>query len=422
MGVAPDAVSEPPRSVEPLYNLLSSAPTYVGDDQGEDDGILSGRWLAGIEFKPRNCQEAATQDPCGFTNEIQSITVDATSGTWTVEFDGDVSGPLAFDISAYDLQVALEGLVGIALGDVVVVGGPGDAGGTTPYFVTFTGLLAGLDVSALVVASVDLAGGGASVTQAEVQAAGDPITKKPYDDPTENVEVMPFTIEVPFECSSFGWESVDYAERALENLELGKSKAIEAEWWTGTQIPSNPSLVRDTPNDDDHILNPGGAASPVAVSPGVALILFAQALSNCGTGARGMIHATPALVERWLNLTAVNPVTTDSDCIALGELSNLISGACVVVTPGRGDIVVNGAGYPGTGPLGQPPPGPNEVWAYATGIVNVRLSDTNLIPPNFNEALDRATNTVNYKGEAEAMVYDDGCCRFAVLIDICGTV
>ena len=420
MGVAPDAVSDAPRSVEPLHNLIASAPTFVGDDQGEADGILEGRWLGGIEFKPRNCQEAATVNPCGVTNEIQSITVDATSGTWTVDYNGDVSGPLAFGISAYDLQVALEGLVGIELGDVVVVGGPGDAGGTAPYFITFTGLLEGVDVVALVVASIDLAGGGASVTQDQVQEAGDPIVKQPYTDPTEFVVVDPYTVEVPFECSSFGWQTTDYEERALDNLRLGKSKAIESEWWTGTKIPTNPSLVRSTPNDDAHILNPGGAAAPTPVSPGIALILFAQALANCGTGQRGMIHATPALVERWLNLTAVNSVSI-SDFLA-EELGIRNEPGLIILTPGRGDIVVNGAGYPGTGPLGQPPPGPNEVWAYATGIVNVRTSDTILIPDNLDEALDRATNTITYRGEMEAMAYDDGCCRFAVLIDICGTV
>lgn len=419
MGVAPDAVSEAPRSIEPLHNLISSAPTWIGDDQGEDDGILDGRWLGGIEFKPRNCQEANVVDPCGVTNEIEQINVDATSGNWTVDYEGDVSGPLAFDISAYDLQVALEGLVGIELGDVVVVGGPGDDGGTTPYFVTFTGNLEGVDVTDLVVADVDLAGGEAVVGVVVVQEAGEPIQKSPFTDPTDLVQVDPFTVEVPFECSSFGWEAVDYEERALENLHLGKSKAVEFEWWTGSQIPTNPSLVRDTPNDDGHVLNPGGAAAPIAVSPGVALILFAQALANCGTGQRGMIHATPALAERWLNLTAVNSIPVSG---LLADLADYGDEDRIIVTPGRGDIIINGSGYPGTGPLGQPPPGPNEVWAFATGIVNVRLSDTTLIPDNFNEALDRATNTVNFKGECEAMAYDDGCCRFAVLIDICGTV
>jgi hypothetical protein len=80
--------------------------------------------------------------------------------------------------------------------------------------------------------------------------------------------------------------------------------------------------------------------------------------------------------------------------------------------------VVVGAGYPGTGPFGQPDPGPDEAWAFATGMVDIRLGDPMIYPEEFWQALDRATNTVTFRGEQFAAVTHDGCCSFAVLIDL----
>jgi hypothetical protein len=230
-----------------------------------------------------------------------------------------------------------------------------------------------------------------------------PNPKKVYDGNQDPVEYAPFILEVPYTCAAYGFRAVDYEEKALRQIDAAKGKALEYEFWTGSINPSNVNLVHGTPNDDSHVLNPGGAAAPVPVSPGMALVLLSQALANCGTGARGMIHATAGLVERWSQLRYV----TDVDG--------------VLQTGGRCDIVVSGSGYPGTGPNGQPPPGPNEVWAYATGMVVVRLGPTLLLPETFSEAFDRRTNTVTYRGEISASAVHDGCCSFAVLVDVCGT-
>lgn len=100
----------------------------------------------------------------GRANEVQTVTVDATGGTFTVTFDGEQTDALAFNVSAAAFQAALEGLSNIDPGDVTVTGGPGDAGGTTPYVLTFGGQYAFQDVPQVEVASVDLAGGGAAVT------------------------------------------------------------------------------------------------------------------------------------------------------------------------------------------------------------------------------------------------------------------
>jgi hypothetical protein len=74
--------------------------------------------------------------------------------------------PLPSDATAAQVQSALEGLSTIGTGNVSVSGGPGGAGGASPYVVTFTGALAGVDVAQLSADGGALTGGGASATVA----------------------------------------------------------------------------------------------------------------------------------------------------------------------------------------------------------------------------------------------------------------
>lgn len=407
MPVSPEAVVSPPPTTPPCHSLLDSA-IVVEEPEGS-------RWESGFVFQPENCIEAEAWNPCGLPqNEIDEIYISATSGTWSLDSGACTTGPIAFDATAAALQAAIGALltcINPLLGpaDVVVTGGPGNEAGDTPYVIEFVGQLAGqsiFGVYPLTVNDIDLAGGTGklSIVGGTTQEAGIFIEqKKEYDGNQEPIEYAPFIIEVPYTCSSFGFQAADYEAKALRQIDAAKGKALEYEFWTGQKDPNNLNLVHGTPNDDDHVLNPGGAAAPVAVSPGLALVLLSQALANCGTGARGMIHATAGLVERWCQLS-MHDMDVDG---------HLVTCRC--------DLIVNGAGYPGTGPFGQPPPGPNEAWAYATGMVAVRLGATMLIPETFAEAFDRRTNTVTYRGEVTASAAHDGCCSFAVLVDICGT-
>lgn len=101
--------------------------------------------------------------------ESTSIAVDATSGTWTAAVEGEVTAALQFNVSAANLLAALEGLPGIDPGEFTVTGGPGDAGATTPYVVART---TPGDMPNIVVADVDLAGGGADVVATITAGAG----------------------------------------------------------------------------------------------------------------------------------------------------------------------------------------------------------------------------------------------------------
>lgn len=61
-----------------------------------------------------------TQGVTGTTAEVQTITVDATAGTFTVTYDSQTTGALAFNVSAAAMQTALEGLSNLVPGNVVV--------------------------------------------------------------------------------------------------------------------------------------------------------------------------------------------------------------------------------------------------------------------------------------------------------------
>lgn len=108
----------------------------------------------------------------GITDEVQSVTVDATGGTFTLTFDGQTTTALDFDITAEDLEAALEALSNIGAGDVSVTGGPGDDGGTVPYVVTFGGTLADTNVAQMTSDAALLTGGAGTAVVATTTAGG----------------------------------------------------------------------------------------------------------------------------------------------------------------------------------------------------------------------------------------------------------
>lgn len=107
---------------------------------------------------------SANTMPTG-TNAVQTVTVAATAGTFTLSFQGHTTAALAFDATPAAVQSALETLPPIGAGNVAVSG---------TYAVTFVNRL-GLNPMPLLVAdSAGLAGGTASVvtTTAGVAAPG----------------------------------------------------------------------------------------------------------------------------------------------------------------------------------------------------------------------------------------------------------
>ncbi len=83
----------------------------------------------------------------GTANEVQTLTVRASGGTFTLAFGVTTSGPVAFDVSADTLKGVLEG-IGIGSGNVAVTQSSSIAG--TLYTITFQGAKAHTDVAQLI--------------------------------------------------------------------------------------------------------------------------------------------------------------------------------------------------------------------------------------------------------------------------------
>lgn len=99
--------------------------------------------------------------------EVQTVTVDATGGTFTVTHSGNTSSALAFNATAADFTAAMDSITPTG-GLCVVTGGPGAAGGGTPYTLTWS-VDAG-NVAAPTTNAAGLTGGAGTATVATVTA------------------------------------------------------------------------------------------------------------------------------------------------------------------------------------------------------------------------------------------------------------
>lgn len=106
------------------------------------------------------------------SNEIWQLVIDATSGTYTLTYGGNETAAIDFDATPAELLNALTDLPNVNIGDFQVTGGPGNSGGTTPYFIEGIGALAGTNLTPPTVDDTLLVGGGAAGTLTTTQAGG----------------------------------------------------------------------------------------------------------------------------------------------------------------------------------------------------------------------------------------------------------
>lgn len=93
------------------------------------------------------------QAPVARTNELQTVTISATGGTFTLTYSGQTTSAINYDASAEDVQTALVALNNIEPGEVQV------AKIGSVYSITFLGNLGGTNVSALTGDGASLTGG-----------------------------------------------------------------------------------------------------------------------------------------------------------------------------------------------------------------------------------------------------------------------
>lgn len=227
-------------------------------------------------------------------------------------------------------------------------------------------------------------GGGGGI----VDPCGD--TEKVIGDNPDVVNVTPFVVWEGDKCSSFGFSQRDYEARARRLLEACQSKYIAAELWTGDVATANGWA-------NPYLTDPDSDVVALGASPVEALACLEQGLAECQCG-QGMIHATPQVVTHWVN-------------------QNLVIREGGLLITQLGTIVAADGGYDGSGPQGVPAAS-GSVWAYGTGMVEVRLGDVAVFPSSFAEALNRTTNTIEFRAERMAAATWDKCCLVAAEVDI----
>ena len=111
------------------------------------------------------------------TNEVQRVTLTGspTGGHFTLTFEGQKTGNIAYNASSADVKSALESLSNIGAGNVSVSGG---AGG--PWTITFQGALGAKDVPEMTGDASGLTGGSNPAVKVETVVEGN---SPPFADP-----------------------------------------------------------------------------------------------------------------------------------------------------------------------------------------------------------------------------------------------
>jgi hypothetical protein len=226
----------------------------------------------------------------------------------------------------------------------------------------------------------------------------EPISVFDAGDAQRYFNVTPFGIVATDTCGTPGWSVQDRKARVVRQLELVTQKAVELELWNGAytqEIDGATTGMYLSASDTEKV------SGDVAVKPIVGLALLEQALATCGVGMTGVIHASPLVAS------------------VLGNQHLDIADGHLVTT--NGNPVAAGAGYDGRGPgETDAPTGAEqfEHWMYATGPVFVHLGSKELITVTEGQATNAVTNEMTYVAERPALAYWDGCCHFAVKVDV----
>lgn len=240
-----------------------------------------------------------------------------------------------------------------------------------------------------------------------------PVSEPPSKTATTDISsrgATSFTVYAEVDCSTPGFW--DRAEEIIGNaITQSEQWQVENAFWTGLaagQPVVYPHLAADTEIIDEYgvtlqteaTIVSGGLSSPLDVVE--ALGLLESELANCYDGI-GIIHAPRVLLPAMAN-------------------------AFLIVRDGfryrtaSGNIIVFGAGYPGTSPSGGT--GFGQAWMYATGSMFIYRSDVQVLPvrpetSRGSNSFDMSNNTLKAIAERTYVIGWD-CCHLAVNVSTGG--
>ena len=207
---------------------------------------------------------------------------------------------------------------------------------------------------------------------------------KTFDQGLSYMDSTPYWLYASRQCGTVGVTPAEVETSVRRRLAAGEQRAVEAQFWGGTAVASDPNLT--------------GAAGVVTVVPGVP-----------GAGA-----AVAALEDAFYDAYGyVGVVHVAMRAYAAARYAQIVDRqGGTLVTP-MGSVWAFGAGYGITGPAGVAPAAGN-VWAFMTPPVLIRRSDP-IVPPVI-ETMQRLQN--QYLGLAERVYAHTWACPTVYAVEV----
>lgn len=227
---------------------------------------------------------------------------------------------------------------------------------------------------------------------------------------TPNQAASPMVPFAQVDCSPVGYTDAEHEARASQALSQIEAWQVERMFWTGAA------------GGDAGVVFPHLAATAAVVDVSETVTINLQCATTTVTGSvaldvtEGLGRLESALAACWNGQGVIHVP------LVLGQMlwrANAVKANGPRLQTQTGNLVALGAGYPGTGPDGSPPP-LNSVWVYATGPVFGYRSAAERF--SFRDSLDRSENTARMIAERTYVVGFDCCCLYAVVISLGGIV
>lgn len=221
--------------------------------------------------------------------------------------------------------------------------------------------------------------------------------------PTRGNDVV--TLYTWIDCSPVGnWD--DYERRTDEALDFGAPRALEDVFWTGAIDQPSANIYYPHLASDEEVFD----------SEAETEILLQTAATVTVTGAVSVTEAIGILEGAMGECYGGTPVIhVPRTALAFLSENYLIERRGDKLFTMGGSRIAAGGGYPGTGPDGTDPAYPI-TWFYATGAINMRVSDTKFTSSK-EAALRRDINSMVFIAERTYSLGWD-CCHFAVQVDL----
>lgn len=131
---------------------------HISGSEVAGNAIVDGT-LVPLDANGRRILEAGTVMVYEGVNEQQTVSVNATGGTFTLTFNTHTTAAIPENATAAQVQAAYGALSDFAPGDILVTGDPGG-----PWLIEYTGTKSATNVAAPTLDATGLTGGGASGT------------------------------------------------------------------------------------------------------------------------------------------------------------------------------------------------------------------------------------------------------------------